>query len=322
MTPIAPVVGCLPTIDAVVAVRRMSPSTYRRVTLFAALSLAAIVLTGATVRLTGSGLGCTDWPNCSQGRLTPAEIDDAPAMIEFVNRLVTGLVSIAAIVAVLGSLVRQPRRRDLTWLSWGLVAGVLAQIVLGGLVVLFDLSPRLVMGHFLLSMLIIWNAVVLHHRAGRPSATVTSIVSDRLRTMVRLTFVATSAAVVTGTVVTASGPHAGDEQAERLNIVVRDVARIHSIVVLVTLAIVLLTLRWMWDDRAPAVVRNAGRLLLVVLVAQGAVGYTQYLTGVPALLVGAHVVGAVAVWVAAIHLNLVTSAAGQPERVPVEAMVS
>ncbi|HET7721253.1 MAG TPA: COX15/CtaA family protein, partial [Acidimicrobiales bacterium] len=111
-----------------VPVRRLSPDAYRRITLLAAVSLAAIVLTGATVRLTGSGLGCTDWPNCSEGRLTPSQIDDAPAMIEFLNRLVTGVVSVAAIVAVLGSMVRRPRRRDLTWLSWGLVAGVLAQI--------------------------------------------------------------------------------------------------------------------------------------------------------------------------------------------------
>src|SRR5688572_9576974 len=108
----------------------------------------AIVVTGAAVRLTGSGLGCTDWPNCEQGQLAPAEITDAPAMIEFVNRTITGVVSVAAAVAVLGSLVRTPRRRDLTLLSWGLVGGVVAQILLGALVVLLDLSPKTVMAHF------------------------------------------------------------------------------------------------------------------------------------------------------------------------------
>lgn len=306
--PIAPLGESVPTIDGVVAVRRLSPDAYRRVTLFAVLSLAAIVLTGATVRLTGSGLGCTDWPNCSQGRLTPSEISDAPAMIEFVNRLVTGLVSVAAIVAVLGSMVRQPRRPDLTWLSWGLVAGVLAQIVLGGLVVLFDLSPRLVMGHFLLSMLIVWNAVVLHHRAGRASAQVVPVVSGRVRSLLRAVFVATSVAVVTGTVVTAAGPHAGDEQAERLNIVVRDIARIHSGTVIVTLLLVVATLRWIWSDGSPPLVRQAAQVFVAVLVAQGAVGYTQYFTGVPVVLVGVHIVGALAVWVAAIRLNLTASA--------------
>src|SRR5205814_4735240 len=110
---------------------------------------------------------------------------DSPAMIEFLNRLVTGIVSVAAIVAVLGSMVRQPRRRDLTLLSWGLVAGVIAQIVLGGLVVIFDLSPRLVMGHFVLSMLIVWNAVVLHHRAGRAESAAVALVTDRVRSLLR-----------------------------------------------------------------------------------------------------------------------------------------
>src|SRR3569832_2037410 len=115
----------------VVPLRRLTPDAYRRVTMFAAVSLAVIVETGATVRLTGTGLGCTNWPACTHGHLAPAQIDDSPAMIEFLNRLVTGIVSVAAIVAVLGSMVRVPRRRDLTWLSWGLVVGVIAQIVLG-----------------------------------------------------------------------------------------------------------------------------------------------------------------------------------------------
>jgi cytochrome c oxidase assembly protein subunit 15 len=277
------------------------------VTLAAVAFLAVIVVTGATVRLTGSGLGCTDWPACTRGHLAPTQIDGAPAMIEFLNRLVTGIVSAAVIVAVLGSLVRQPRRRDLTLLSWGLVAGVVAQIVLGGMVVLFDLSPRLVMGHFVLSMLIVWNAVVLHHRAGRPDGRVVPIVSDTVRTLVRMLVGAAALVVLTGTVVTASGPHAGDDQAQRLDFVVRDVARIHSVAVLLLLAMLLVTLRELWRERAPAAVRDAGTVLLVAVVAQGAVGYTQYFTGVPALLVGVHIVGALAVWIAAIRLNLVCS---------------
>lgn len=301
------------------AVRRLSPSAYRKVTLFALVSLAAIVVTGATVRLTGSGLGCTDWPNCSQGRLTPDEISDAPAMIEFVNRLVTGLVSAAAIVAVLGSLVRVPRRRDLTWLSWGLVAGVVAQIVLGGLVVLFDLSPRLVMGHFLLSMVIVWNAVVLHHRAGRPDGPAVPVVAPALRSMLRWLYVAAAVVVATGTVVTASGPHAGDEQAERLNIVVRDIARIHSIAAWLLLALLLVVLWRLQAEAAPPGVQRAGRALLAVVVAQGAVGYVQYFTGVPALLVGVHIVGALAVWIAATRLVLSASAVPADDRVPVAA---
>ena len=134
----------------------LSPSAYRRVTLAALWSLVFIVVTGAAVRLSNSGLGCTDWPTCKANRVVaPFEYH---AMVEFVNRTITGLVSVAVILAVLGSLRRVPRRRDLTWLSLGLVAGVVGQIVLGGMVVKFDLNPWLVQGHFVLSMLLVLDA--------------------------------------------------------------------------------------------------------------------------------------------------------------------
>lgn len=289
------------------ALPSVSPASYRRITLFAVLALAFIVLTGAAVRLTGSGLGCSDWPTCEQGRLGPGEITDAPAMIEFVNRLITGLVSVAVILAVAGAARRIPRRRDLVWLAAGLVAGVLAQIVLGGLVVLFELSPRLVMGHFLVSMLILWNAVVLHHRAGRPEGPVTPVVGRSLMHLTRAIFVVGSMVVFTGTVVTASGPHAGDSQAARLGLDVPDVARIHGIwvVVLVVLTVALTVAST--RQAAPPSFQRAARLLLGVLAGQAAIGYTQYFTGVPVLLVGIHILGAIGVWIAVVHLNLVVS---------------
>ncbi len=285
----------------------ISPAAYRRVTLLAVVALGFIVVTGAAVRLTGSGLGCTDWPTCEQGRLAPAEITDAPAMIEFVNRLITGVVSVAVVLAVAGAWRRRPRRRDLVWLAAGLVAGVVGQIVLGGLVVLFELSPRLVMGHFLLSMVILWNAVVLHHRAGRPGGPVVALVEPSLVGLARLVFAAGALVVFTGTVVTASGPHAGDSQAARLDLFLPDVARLHglSVVVLASLALVLAV--GLRRQQAPPAVQRSSRVLLAVLVAQAAVGYTQYFTGVPALLVGVHILGAVAVWSAVVALNLAVS---------------
>src|SRR5919206_1002301 len=143
----------------------ISPAGYRRITFVALIALGFIVVTGGAVRVTGSGLGCPDWPTCSQGRLVaPLEYH---ALVEFVNRMVTGTVSVLVIVAVLAALRRRPYRRDLVWLAVGLVVGVIGQIVLGGLVVLFDLFPPLVMGHFVLSMVLVGDAVVLHHRAGR-----------------------------------------------------------------------------------------------------------------------------------------------------------
>ena len=128
------------------------------------MALGAIVLTGVSVRLTGSGLGCPDWPSCDD-QFFPTEENQYHAWIEFGNRLVTGIVSVAVVLAVLGSLWRVPRRNDLVWWSLGLVAGVGAQVILGRWVVTSELEPWVVIAHFLLSMVLLWNAIVLHHRA-------------------------------------------------------------------------------------------------------------------------------------------------------------
>jgi len=285
---------------------RLSPRAYQRITLVALVALAFIVVTGAGVRLTGSGLGCPNWPTCDDGRIVaPLEYH---AMVEFVNRMVTGLVSLAVMLAVLGSLVRTPRRRDLTWLSLGLVAGVLGQIVLGGLVVLFHLFPPLVMGHFVLSMVLLLNATVLHHRAGIPddSTRVPAVAEEHL-TLGRLLVVAAGIAILLGTVVTGSGPHAGShdgELVERLPFDVGDVARLHSISVLLFGALALYLVRSLRLAGAPAAVVGRAQVLLVVLVAQAGVGYAQYFLGVPALLVALHILGAVAVWIAVLRLVL------------------
>jgi cytochrome c oxidase assembly protein subunit 15 len=285
---------------------RLSPRAYQRVTLVALVALAFIVVTGAGVRLTGSGLGCPHWPTCDDGRIVaPLEYH---AMVEFVNRTVTGLVSVAVMLAVLGSLVRRPRRTDLTWLSLGLVAGVIAQIVLGGLVVLFHLYPPLVMGHFVVSMLLLLDATVLHHRAGIPDgAAMTPAVTGDQRSLTRLAVAAAAIAILLGTVVTGAGPHAGSHDGqlvERLPFAIGDVARLHSIAVILFGAIVLFLLRSLRVTGAAPVVRRRAETLLVVLVAQAGVGYAQYFTGVPPLLVAVHILGAVGVWIAVLRLAL------------------
>ena len=201
----------------------ITPGAYRRLTLGALLLLAAIVVSGAAVRLTGSGLGCPDWPNCDDGRLV-APIEKH-ALVEFTNRTITGLVSVAVILAVLGSIWRVPRRRDLTWLSCGLVAGVVAQIVLGGVTVLVDLSPPFVMAHFLLSMALLADAVVLHDRAIQPDGPRRRPVVPEIATAVWVLVGAAALVLFTGTIVTGSGPHGGDEHVRRLDFFIPDVAR-------------------------------------------------------------------------------------------------
>ena len=279
----------------------MAPITCARLTRFALWALAVIVVTGAAVRLTGSGLGCEDWPTCSEDRFI-ADLE-YHALVEFVNRLFTGVVAIAVIAAVLGSVLRRPRRSDLTALSLGLVAGVLAQVALGALLVLSELDPRFTMGHFLLSMVLLWNAAVLdaRARAGAGIEDTTSRPEDARRPgsagrFMRWTVLAVGAVLlVSGTLVTGAGPHAGDSRAERLPLLVREVARIHSIIALILLGMVV----WTWwrlrtvrsTDRA-----RMGRVA-VLLAVQGAVGYTQYFAGVPALLVGIHVALASVTWI-------------------------
>ena len=273
----------------------MAPPTYARLTRFALWALAAIVVTGAAVRLTGSGLGCEDWPTCSDDRFV-ADLE-YHALVEFVNRLFTGVVAVAVIAAVLGSWARRPSRRDLTLLSLGLVAGVLAQVVLGALLVKTGLDPRFTMGHFLLSMVLLLNAAVLDARA-RHHGTETG--EDRrtdVRTRIMLWAVLSLGAVllVTGTLVTGAGPHAGDTRAERLPLLVREVAGAHSIVALTLLAMVV----WTWWRLRTLGARSHSRMgrVAVLLAVQGAVGYTQYFAGVPALLVGIHVALASVVWI-------------------------
>ena len=285
----------------------LSPRAFQRITLVALVALAFIIVTGAAVRLTGSGLGCPDWPTCTESQLVaPREYH---AMVEFVNRTITGFVSVAVMLAVLGSLVRQPRRRDLTWLSLGLVGGVLAQIVLGGLVVLFHLAPGLVMLHFSVSMVLVWNAVVLHHRAGIPDDELRRLlpVHPSAPLMGRALVGAAAVAIFLGTVVTGSGPHTGDHKGkfiDRLPFAVSDVARLHSLAVWLFLALTVASVVQLRRLGGSDEQLRRASVLLAVIVAQGALGYTQYFTGVPPLLVGVHIAGAIAVWVATLRFAL------------------
>ncbi len=238
-------------------------------------------------------------------------------MIEFGNRLFTGAVGAAVILAVLGSLLRDPRRRDLTNLAWGLVAGVIAQIILGALVVKTELDPRFNMGHFLLSMVLVWNAVVLLHRAGQPDEPSATFVSKqahetglKLRLRGRAVFALASVLLVSGTIVTGTGRHAGSDEPEvaaRLPFDVREVTRIHSIIAICLLALVLLVVKQAIDaDRAD--VRDRAVLVAAVLIVQGAIGYAQYFAGIPVLLVGIHLLLATLAWIAVVRLQLTTSA--------------
>jgi cytochrome c oxidase assembly protein subunit 15 len=274
----------------------VSPVAFRRAAVASLVMSVLIVVTGAAVRLTGSGLGCPDWPSCYQHRLT-AQLSYHPA-IEFGNRLVTVVFTIVVIATLLAAIRRIPFRRDLVALSGALVGGVLAQAVLGGIVVYTKLNPYLVMTHLLLSMAVIVVAVVLLHRSTRDyrPGTDTDLVPRPLRLLARAVVGLTAVVVAAGTAVTGAGPHAGGSQgqlvAKRLPVSLRDMAELHSSLALLLVGAVIGLAVALHAVPVPESVRRAARVLTVVLVAQGAVGYTQYFTHLPALLVEVHVIGA------------------------------
>ncbi len=286
----------------------VSPSLSQRLDVAALILTTLIVLTGAAVRLTGSGLGCSDWPECSVGHLTPAL--QFHGLVEFGNRLVTVVLTVAVAAAFLGSIFRSPRRRDLVWLSGGLVAGVLAQAVLGGIVVYTKLNPYLVMVHFYATMLLVVDAVVLVHRSSRTY----SPGSGRLlvpRLLIRLYYgllVLLALVIGAGTATTGAGPHAGDSSgqqvARRIPIALRDMAELHSSLALLLIGVTIGLVVALHMGEVPERVRRSARILMTVMVAQAAVGYTQYFTHLPALLVEVHILGATALVIGAVQTFL------------------
>lgn len=285
----------------------MTPSTYQRSTYFALVALIGIIITGASVRLTNSGLGCDDWPNCNSEKLI--DVSSAHAAIEQVNRLLTGVVVLAVAVAVLGSYLRTPRRRDLVWWSWSLVVGVFANAFLGAVTVWVDLHPYAVQGHLLLSMALIASGAVLVRRSSEPDDVRRErVVSSSTSQLVRGLALGTTVAVVTGTVVTGAGPHAGDENAVRLNVDIPSAARVHGASVIATLLVaVLLVLKCRRSQPDREFLRAGLSRWLTVAVMQAVIGYVQYFTGVPELLVLAHVAGASVLYVATTQLVLDTA---------------
>jgi heme a synthase len=286
----------------------VSPVLSHRLDVVALVLTALIVVTGGAVRLTGSGLGCSNWPECSAGHLTPAL--QFHSWVEFGNRLVTIVLTVAVAAAFLGSVFRRPRRRDLVWLSAGLVAGVLAQAVLGGIVVYTKLNPYLVMVHFYATALLLVDAVVLVHRSRRDY----SPGSGRLlvpRPVIRLYYgllVLLALVIGAGTATTGAGPHAGDSSgqqvAKRIPVALRDMAELHSSLALLLIGVTIGLVVALHVGDVPDRVRRAGRILMVVMVAQAGVGYAQYFSHLPALLVELHLVGVTALVIGSVQTFL------------------
>lgn len=291
----------------------------RRWAFAALLTNVLIVVTGGTVRVTASGLGCPQWPACDQGSVTPPPGGEAGwhQLVEFGNRLLSFVV-LAAVVGLFLAARRELQEGDTgRRLSAWLVGGVLAQAVLGGITVRLDLHWASVMAHFLLSMVLIAIATVVHHRVTRPTPTGEDDPVDArpassarvARRGARVLPALGAVVLVLGTVVTATGPHAGDPGTDRLGVSIITAARTHSASVWMTVALTVVVLVAARRAGAGRLARATG-VLLAVEVVQGAVGYWQYLTGVPAVLVLVHMLLATVFWIAAVRVGLAARTPG------------
>jgi cytochrome c oxidase assembly protein subunit 15 len=265
-----------------------------------------IVLTGAAVRITGSGLGCPTWPECTYGSYVPVagQAEGAfHAWIEFGNRLLTFLLLFAAVAVVIYAIKKA--RRDLLWRALLQVLGIFGQGIIGGITVLTDLNPLAVASHFILSIFLIAGAVsiVAHGRSSlisiRPTETKVKILAH---VQVLLTFIV----IVIGTLVTGSGPHAGDLDAPRLKLDERAITWLHAdaVIALFGVSLALLVL----SEISPETRRRV-KIFFAITLAQGLVGYAQYVLGLPELLVIIHVLGSTLVWIASwrIWLSITTA---------------
>ncbi|HMA46311.1 MAG TPA: COX15/CtaA family protein [Frankiaceae bacterium] len=286
-------------------------TAFRRLTRAGVVLLGLIVVTGGAVRLTGSGLGCPTWPQCGDGSFVTRGAYSGHGWIEFGNRLLTLVVGVLMIALPLVALRLRERRRDLVLLSFGLWLGFVGQAVLGGLTVLFKLHPALVAGHFLLSMALLLDVVVLDARARGGAGRGHPLVAPELRWLTRLLAGVAAAVLVLGTIVTGTGPHSGDTaQARRFGFDVRTVAQLHADAAMVLTGLVVATLFALHLAKAPAPARRWGHVLAGVVVGQAAIGFVQYFLGIPALLVGLHVTGATILWIVTLELTL--SLVGRP----------
>ena len=297
--------------------------TQRLVALAVVLTQGGIAVTGAIVRVTASGLGCPTWPQCFPGSFTPvphAEVAVVHQVVEFGNRMITFLVVLTAALAVL-AVTRARRRREVLVYAWLMPASTVVQSVIGGITVLTGLLWWTVAIHLVASMTMVWLAVLLYVKVGEPDDGVsTAVVPKPLRQLTAVTAVVLAAQLVSGTLVTGAGPHAGDKSVEqpvpRLQVEITTLVHLHSSLLVAYLALIVGLGFALLAVRAPKPVVLRLWVLLVLVCAQGLVGTVQFFTGVPAALVAVHVAGAAACTAATAALWASMRERAEPE--PVE----
>jgi len=295
----------------------VSPAVVSRLALANAAANGAIVVTGGAVRLTGSGLGCPTWPRCTSASFVATPELAGHGVIEFGNRLLTFVLAAVAIATVVA--VWRSSRRDLRPLAVLTFLGIPAQALLGGITVLTGLDPWTVAAHFLLSIVLIALATVLWLRSREPGVG-QPLLRRPLALLVAGVAAVTAVVLVLGTLVTGSGPHSGDVDAndvptgDRMGFDVELISQLHADAVFLLAGLTVALLVSLYATDAPGRVRRAARDLLVVQLAQGVVGYVQYFTDLPIALVLLHMLGAVLI--TAFTARLVWSVRGPASEAP------
>ncbi|MEU3446790.1 COX15/CtaA family protein [Streptomyces thermolilacinus] len=290
-----------------------SPRTLRRAALSAVVMTVVIIVTGGAVRLTGSGLGCDTWPKCTDDSLFATPEQGVHGAIEFGNRMLTYVLSAAVGWAIVAARSTKPWRRGLTRLGWLQFWIVASNAVLGGITVWMGLNPWTVAGHFIAANALLTVAVVMWVRAGEGDTPARPRVPGPVRRLGWALVALSAVLIVAGTAVTGSGKHAGDSSdVPRMPFDYTTVAQVHAAfawIVCVGAVAMFFVLRVV---DAPDDVRARARDLLLVLLLQGGIGYVQYFTGVPEILVGAHMLGSALLWVAVLRLLLSLRERPQP----------
>jgi heme A synthase len=289
-----------------------TPLAMRRLALAGVVASTLIIWTGGAVRLSESGLGCTTWPKCTSSSLVAAGVTGDPLIhrwVEFGNRLATALIFIIAVAVLVAAWqFRDPsgrRRRDLVWLASAQPAGIAAQALIGGIVVLTKLAPFWVSLHFIATLPVLAAAVALHVRCTEGTGKPVRLVQPLVLLVARALAVVTVAMVLAGTLVTGAGPLAGAADVQRYRFMsLTAVTQLHADIgwVLGTVAVMLVLCLHLTE--APARLVRLGWIVLGLIAVQGAIGYAQYFSGLPAGLVWVHVADSALIWIAVIRLNL------------------
>ncbi|MEV7442060.1 COX15/CtaA family protein [Streptomyces sp. NPDC091204] len=282
-----------------------SPRTVQRAALAALVMSVVIVVTGGAVRLTGSGLGCDTWPKCTDDSLIVTQEQGFHGAIEFGNRMLTYVLSAAVGWAIIAARSAKPWRHSLTKLGWVQFFVVMANAVLGGITVLTGLNPYSVAGHFLLATALITVTTLTWQRTREGDGSPRPRVPGPVRKLSWALLATTLVLIAAGTVVTGSGPHAGDSsEIRRMPFDWDTTVHVHAVAAWLVCALAVAMWLVLRVVDAPTDTRARARDLLVVLLAQGAIGYVQYATQVPEALVAAHMLGSCLVWIAVLRVAL------------------